>query len=169
MNFQNPPKKGPRVTKYADFVASLKANPGRFARFPYEGKHPETVASTIRRGNAANAYSDFTPRDEFEVRCTQGEIYIRYAPPGSVVAGTDQELLVRFFQAVNELTYGNERPYEVVEAEADLMQEEIADRFGENALENSSAHFTATKASHEDMIRMAREDTAALIRIMRGA
>jgi hypothetical protein len=170
IEFGQPPEPAPRGArkKWSDFVAGLRAQPGEWGRLPYTGKHPATVASTIRRGNAANAYSDFTPREEFEVRQTGGEIWIRHVPPGSPVGLGDEALLEKFFQTVEELNYGEVRPYDEVEAEVDLMQVELKARFGESALDNSAYYFTRTKASDEDMIRMAREEPQALIHIMRG-
>jgi hypothetical protein len=165
-DFSNPPTPTGRRTKYAGFVADLKARPNQWARLPYTGKHPSTAASQIRHGNGA--YKDFEPREEFEVRQTQGEIYVRHVPTGSHVTLPDREMLVKFYELVEELTYKDERPYDDVEAEVDLLQEEITSRFGEGALDRSADHFVATKASHEDMVRMAREDTDTLIRIMKG-
>lgn len=155
--------------KWADFVAALRENPLQWAKLPYKGKSPLSAASMIRTGGGiTNAYPDFTPREDFQVHYTMGEIWIRYAPADSLVRLEDNGLLVKFYELVQELTYEDERPYDVVEAEVDMLQIEIRLRFGDEALDRSAAWFTATKASGEDMIRIAREEPERIIAVMKN-
>lgn len=87
-----------------------------------------------------------------------------------IQALSDRDLLVQMFEA-DRLLGDVDEPVDdlpAAESNAAALSGEVDRRFGEGACENISSWSVVTKASHEDLIRMAQDETEHMIDLARG-